>query len=39
MALITVRPTTTDIAIASMIAAHTNPPTEKTAASSAAAQF
>jgi membrane-associated phospholipid phosphatase len=31
MALITVRPTATDIAIANMIAAHTNPPTEKTA--------
>jgi membrane-associated phospholipid phosphatase len=31
MALITVRPTATDIAIANVIAAHTNPPTEKTA--------
>ena len=31
MALITVRPTATDIAIANMIAAHTNPPTEQTA--------
>jgi len=31
MALITVRPTATDIAIANMIAAHTNLPTEKTA--------
>jgi membrane-associated phospholipid phosphatase len=30
MALITVRPTATDIAIANMIAAHTNPPTDKT---------
>jgi membrane-associated phospholipid phosphatase len=31
MALFTVRPTATDIAIANMIAAHTNQPTEKTA--------
>jgi undecaprenyl-diphosphatase len=29
MALVTVRPTTSDVAIASAIAAHTNPPTEE----------
>jgi undecaprenyl-diphosphatase len=31
MALVTVRPTTADIAIANSIASHTNPPTEKVA--------